>query len=93
MQSIVLYSPADPALLVKAYEMLKEKGYPDDCRWNSKYMKVGEKKQLDTSYINGMCFFNFPPDKEEYEKGQVITLTPENLEQSVRTVLDTIKNK
>ena len=94
MQSIVLYSPTDPALLVKAYEMLLEGGVPDDKEWNEEYHPISGFSEFseDTEYllidIESCSFFSHDCIWEDEDDPMLITLTLENLNDSVRTVLE-----
>ena len=83
----VLLSPNDGELLKKAHQMLLEGGVKDNKGWNKD--KAPDKRKsticlLVYGCLNCMEFYNHDC---EHETTIPITLTPENLTESVNTVL------
>ena len=87
MQSIVLYSPADPALLVKAYEMLLEGGVKDSI-YNDYVDRLSVKTLVFEDDILSLFITDCRLKNEKYT-----LLTPENLNESVRIVLENFKKE
>ena len=93
----VLLSPNDGELLKKAHQMLLEGGVNDDAKWNKYYNPDADKELAQTEnrdvwyyalevIDNGrMSFHNHDCNGEDVIP---ITITPENITESVATVLN-----
>lgn len=96
MKSIVLYSPNDAELLVRAYERLKKEGVSDiDKCWNERHNPISGKKQWAKEEGRTVWYYALVIDKGGFAFANhdcqptdiQITLTHENFEQSIQTVL------
>ena len=89
----VLLSPNDGELLKKAHQMLLDGGVNDDAEWNKYYNpddKEGDIIALNIS-CGGFRWMNYHNHKCAHPTTTPITLTTENLTESVNTVLAAYK--
>jgi len=88
----VLLSPNDGELLKKAHQMLLEGGVKDDAGWN---MFINPDNDSECIALNVMCsgslYMSFHNHDCKEDNTTPIRLAPENLTESVATVLNAYK--
>ncbi len=93
----VLLSPNDGELLKKAHQMLLEGGVNDNVKWNKVFNPDSFNERATIEHRSVYCYALYIDDGElcffshTVMGATPITLTPENLSESVATVLNAYK--